>query len=725
MNTAFWICFVVVFIAVAIVLVATGEASVAKTKLEALEHKYKLEIERKPKEVQVPVEKEVIKYVDRIIEKEVKVPVEKEVIKYVDRIVEKKVGNRFTPTFEEEERIINESKKKAEEIIFEAELNAEKIISDSNAICENERKNIIKKAEEEAELILKKANFEAQQVTSANKGNESVRYIDRVVEKRVEVPIEKEIIKYVDRIVEKEVQVPIEKEVVKYVDRIVEKEVKVPVEKEVIKYVDRIVEKEVERVVNPTLEEKERIIKEGQEAAENLIFEAELKAEKIVSDSKTSCENERKNIVQQAEEEANRIKEEAENEIRQQKEEVLAGEERNKKREEVLEHWSSELQRKESYNLTRSENHRKEALRLKHEAQDIRDDMLKQGSDYLAELRDRIGRLMEVIEIEDESLLDTISQELADKKKLHKQKIKKEAETFAEANFHDLPYDSMKICLIAVYYCDLLADKLIGNIHRTGVDNALEKVRQAIETTEALFPPSVKFRISDAYIQSKKEQIQLAFEIETYKKEQKEIRRQQLEAAREEIKAQKELEQERKKAEKDEMEAQAAIERNRFEMAQAKTQAEMDKYREQIARLEDALKQAQERRERALSMAQQTKCGYVYIISNIGSFGDGVYKIGMTRRVEPMERVAELGDASVPFPFDVHAMIYTEDAPGLEASLHRTFDDRKVNAVNGRKEFFRVPLSEIKQQVEQYGIACDWVDKPSASQYRDSIHLRK
>ena len=571
MNTAFWICFVVVFIAVAIVLVATGEASVAKTKLETLEHKYKLEKERKPKEVQVPVEKEVIKYVDRIIEKEVKVPVEKEVVKYVDRIVEK----------------------------------------------------------------------------------------------------------------------------------------------------------EVERVINPTLEEKERIIQEGQEAAENLIAEAKQKADKIVSASKTVYENECKSMIRKAEKEANRIKEEAENEIRQHKEKVLAGEERNKKREEILEHWSSELQRKESYNLTRSENHRKETLRLKHEAQDIRNDMLKQGSDYLAELRDRVGRLMEVIQIEDESLLDTISQELADKKKLHKQKIKKEAETFAEANFHDLPYDSMKICMLAVYYCDLLADKLIGNIHRTGVDNALEKVRQAIETTEALFPPSVKFRISDAYIQSKKEQIQLAFEIETYKKEQKEIRRQQLEAAREEIKAQKELEQERKKAEKDEMEAQAAIERNRFEMAQAKTQAEMDKFREQIARLEDALKQAQERRERALSMAQQTKCGYVYIISNIGSFGDGVYKIGMTRRVEPMERVAELGDASVPFPFDVHAMIYTEDAPGLEASLHRTFDDRKVNAVNGRKEFFRVPLSEIKQQVEQYGIACDWVDKPSACQYRDSIHLRE
>lgn len=81
------------------------------------------------------------------------------------------------------------------------------------------------------------------------------------------------------------------------------------------------------------------------------------------------------------------------------------------------------------------------------------------------------------------------------------------------------------------------------------------------------------------------------------------------------------------------------------------------------------------------------KAGYVYVISNIGAFGENVYKIGMTRRLDPMERVDELGDASVPFNFDVHAMIFSEDAPKLEAALHKAFEDRKLNMVNTRREF--------------------------------------
>ncbi|WP_210403032.1 GIY-YIG nuclease family protein [Thalassospira sp. MCCC 1A01428] len=95
-------------------------------------------------------------------------------------------------------------------------------------------------------------------------------------------------------------------------------------------------------------------------------------------------------------------------------------------------------------------------------------------------------------------------------------------------------------------------------------------------------------------------------------------------------------------------------------------------------------------------MAEQTRKGHVYIISNIGSFGENVYKIGLTRRLDPMDRVKELGDASVPFPFDVHAIIYYDDAPALEAALHREFSHSRVNAVNLRKEFFRVDLDKIR-----------------------------
>ena len=120
------------------------------------------------------------------------------------------------------------------------------------------------------------------------------------------------------------------------------------------------------------------------------------------------------------------------------------------------------------------------------------------------------------------------------------------------------------------------------------------------------------------------------------------------------------------------------------------------------------------------------RAGYVYIISNIGSFGKDIYKIGMTRRLDPQDRVDELGDASVPFAFDVHAMIFSDDAPTLENNLHKEFDDKKVNMVNGRKEFFHVTLEEIKEAVKKYNEnIIEIKDTPDAEQYRESLLIRK
>ena len=193
---------------------------------------------------------------------------------------------------------------------------------------------------------------------------------------------------------------------------------------------------------------------------------------------------------------------------------------------------------------------------------------------------------------------------------------------------------------------------------------------------------------------------------------------------REESQALKELKREKEQAEKDAAKAKAAIEKNEAALAKAKNEEQTQKLLNQIEELKLALARAEERRERALSMAQQTRCGYVYVISNIGSFGEGVYKIGMTRRVNPIDRVHELGDASVPFRFDVHAMIYTEDAPGLESALHRKFNDRRINLDNFKKEFFRVPLDEIRSEVESMGISTTWVDTPQAEQWRSSERQR-
>lgn len=180
------------------------------------------------------------------------------------------------------------------------------------------------------------------------------------------------------------------------------------------------------------------------------------------------------------------------------------------------------------------------------------------------------------------------------------------------------------------------------------------------------------------------------------KDEQREIRAQMAE----ERKAQQEIERAIREAEAEELRAQKALDKARKEMDAKLAQMTAEQaalYQTKIDTLQEALTEAELKGQKALSMAQQTKRGHVYIISNVGSFGENVYKIGMTRRLDPQDRVDELGSASVPFLFDVHAMIHSEDAPPLETALHQAFDARRTNLVNRRKEFFSVSLQDIKK----------------------------
>ena len=141
--------------------------------------------------------------------------------------------------------------------------------------------------------------------------------------------------------------------------------------------------------------------------------------------------------------------------------------------------------------------------------------------------------------------------------------------------------------------------------------------------------------------------------------------------------------------------------------------------------MEELLEKAHERTERAKAMAEQTKSGFVYIISNIGSFGSDVVKIGLTRRLDPSDRVRELGDASVPFLFDTHAMIYSEEAPALEAALHKEFSDRRINASNMRKEFFRVTLEEVEQAVCRLAPEADFHTDIEAQEFYETLAKRE
>jgi cell division protein FtsL len=231
-------------------------------------------------------------------------------------------------------------------------------------------------------------------------------------------------------------------------------------------------------------------------------------------------------------------------------------------------------------------------------------------------------------------------------------------------------------------------------------------------------------RITDQYQTSRLNELKWATTAYLLKEEEREEQRRLREQIREEEKARREFERAIKDAAKEEETIKKAMEKVQQQVAAA-NEAQRAEYEAKLHELEAKLKVAEEKNQRALSMAQQTRTGHVYVISNIGSFGEDVFKIGMTRRLDPIDRVRELGDASVPFEFDVHAMIYSEDAPTLEKKLHRHFLRQQINKVNPRKEFFRLGLSNIRREVESLGVETHWTMKADAQHYRESLRIEQ
>lgn len=229
--------------------------------------------------------------------------------------------------------------------------------------------------------------------------------------------------------------------------------------------------------------------------------------------------------------------------------------------------------------------------------------------------------------------------------------------------------------------------------------------------------------ITREFLQLKLEELALTYEYEQKKYEEKEEQRLIREQMREEEKAQRELERAQKEAEDDEKRYQKALDRAKIELGNAAS-AQAEGLTAQIRELELQLQAAHEKKERAIAMAQLTKVGHIYVISNIGSFGEDIYKIGMTRRLDPMDRVRELGDASVPFQFDVHAIIYSENAPQLEYELHQQFGNHRMNRINHKKEFFKVTLAEIEVFVNKHTNATiQFTQLAEAREYRETLSL--
>ncbi|MCY1042982.1 DUF4041 domain-containing protein [Corallococcus sp. bb12-1] len=223
------------------------------------------------------------------------------------------------------------------------------------------------------------------------------------------------------------------------------------------------------------------------------------------------------------------------------------------------------------------------------------------------------------------------------------------------------------------------------------------------------------------YVKLKRDELLLAYEYSEKVQQERDEQRRIREQMREEETAQRELEKAKLEAEREAKRDADALARARLDYEKAKG-PEQQRMLERIAELERRVAEDMEK-QRAISQAQLTRTGHVYVISNIGSFGEGVYKLGMTRRLVPQDRIDELGDASVPFEFDVHAIIRTSDAPALENALHRAFTDRRVNRINERKEFFRVSLEEIAATVRKHHGEFELTQLAEAAEYRKTLAL--
>lgn len=229
-------------------------------------------------------------------------------------------------------------------------------------------------------------------------------------------------------------------------------------------------------------------------------------------------------------------------------------------------------------------------------------------------------------------------------------------------------------------------------------------------------------QIHPEYVSSRIDELQWTVRVNQLREQEKEEQRAIRERIREEERARKEYERAMKEAGREEEMVRKALEKAQALLAKSSDE-QRQKYEEQIQQLNQKLTAAEEKNKRAISMAQQTKTGHVYVISNIGSFGENVYKIGMTRRLEPLDRVRELGDASVPFGFDVHAMIWSENAPSLEKALHRKFVQMQINKVNPRKEFFKLTIMDVKNEIASMGLDASWTLSAEAREFRETMAI--
>lgn len=267
--------------------------------------------------------------------------------------------------------------------------------------------------------------------------------------------------------------------------------------------------------------------------------------------------------------------------------------------------------------------------------------------------------------------------------------------------------------------CDLA----ISNVTLKNIDTMRNKILRSYETLNKIYK-SDGVQITKEFLENKLQQLITAHSYQEKLEDERVQKKLIQEQLKEEEKVRREIEREKAKIEKDETQFKNEISKLMKYLQKTDNEVEKTLYIDKIKECEEKLSELETVKSDVLNREKNTRAGFVYIISNIGSFGENIFKIGMTRRLEPMDRIKELSSASVPFEFDVHALIFSDDAPSLESILHSTFREYEVNKVNHRKEFFSIPLEKIEKVVtEHHNATVQWTYDAAAEEYRESIAL--
>lgn len=265
--------------------------------------------------------------------------------------------------------------------------------------------------------------------------------------------------------------------------------------------------------------------------------------------------------------------------------------------------------------------------------------------------------------------------------------------------------------------CDLA----ISNVTLKNIDTMRNKILRSYETLNKIYK-SDGVQITKEFLENKLQQLITAHSYQEKLEDERVQKKLIQEQLKEEEKVRREIEREKAKIEKDETQFKSEISKLMKYLQKTDNEVEKTLYIDKIKECEEKLSELETVKSDVLNREKNTRAGFVYIISNIGSFGENIFKIGMTRRLEPMDRIKELSSASVPFEFDVHALIFSDDAPALESILHSTFREYEVNKVNHRKEFFSIPLEKIEKVVtEHHNATVQWTYDAAAEEYRESL----